>query len=113
VVRSCLCMSIKRRMTACVRYKAIIEAASTFATLLQAIDFNPGAKTLASSGTKMRPFRRTCWSRPSSLQKHLPGTQRHNRRGRNLFRLRDLPRDANLWFRFTEATFDNFISPEL
>jgi TRAP-type mannitol/chloroaromatic compound transport system substrate-binding protein len=96
-------------------YKAVIEVASTYAHIdMQAkYDYkNPAAlKQLVGSGAKLFPFPKdlmeAAFKEAMALYSELSGT---NPAWKKIYEdYATYRRDANLWFRFTEATFDDFM----
>lgn len=98
--------------------KAIVEAASAFAHVDMQAKYdarNPGAlKTLVAQGAKLRPFpgdvMTEAFRQSMALYEELSA---HNPNWRKVYadyaRFRS---DQNLWFRFTEATFDRFMQSQ-
>jgi TRAP-type mannitol/chloroaromatic compound transport system substrate-binding protein len=98
--------------------KAIVEAASTFAhveTQAKYDNKNPGAlKQLVANGAKLRPFpadlMTEAFKQSTKLYEEL---SQKNENWRKVYadyaRFRS---DQNLWFRFTEATFDRFMQSQ-
>jgi TRAP-type mannitol/chloroaromatic compound transport system substrate-binding protein len=98
--------------------KAIVECACTYAaTEMQArYDVrNPAAlKRLVAAGTKLFPFPKdvmdAAFKESMALYNELNGT---NPRWKKVYDdYSAYRRDANLWFRFTEATFDDFMQKQ-
>jgi TRAP-type mannitol/chloroaromatic compound transport system substrate-binding protein len=99
-------------------YKAIIESASAFAhTDMQArYDYrNPAAlKTLVSQGTKLRPFPKDVMLAAfKSSQEVYADLSATNPAWKKIYAdYENYRRDANLWFRFTEASIDSFLQSQ-
>ena len=99
-------------------YKAIVESAAAYAHVdMQAkYDYkNPAAlKTLASQGTKLRPFPKDVMLAAfKSSQQIYSDLSASNPAWKKIYTdYAGYRRDANLWFRFTEATFDNFMQSQ-
>jgi len=96
-------------------YKAIVTAAASHAHVnMQAMydKLNPEAlKRLVAAGTQLRPFSRAimeaAFNASNELYQELNDT---NPRWKKIFDdYTAFRRDANLWFRFTEARFDSFM----
>lgn len=96
-------------------YKAILEAAAAYAhTDMQAkYDMrNPGAlRTLVSQGTKLHPFPADVMNAAfKASQEVYAELNASNPAWKKIFSdYEAYRREANLWFRFTEATFDSFM----
>ena len=99
-------------------YKAIVEAAAAFAhTDMQArYDYrNPAAlKTLVSQGTKLRAFPKdvmlAAFKSSQQVYSELSAT---NPAWKKIYAdYENYRRDANLWFRFTEASIDSFLQSQ-
>ena len=99
-------------------YKAIIESASAFSHVdMQAkYDYkNPGAlKTLVSQGVKLRPFPKDVME--ASFKAAMEVYAELNASNPAWKKIYDdysaYRRDANLWFRFSEASFDDFMQAQ-
>ncbi len=96
-------------------YKAIIEAASAFAHIDMQAKYdarNPAAlKTLIGHGAKLFPFPKDvmdlAFKESMALYSELSAS---NPAWKKVYEdYANFRRDANLWFRFTEATFDDFM----
>ena len=99
-------------------YKAIVENAAAYAhTYMQAkYDMkNPGAlKTLVSQGTKLRRFPKdvmdAAFKSAMTVYADLNAT---NPEWKKIYEdYSSYRRDANLWFRFSEASFDDFMQAQ-
>ena len=99
-------------------YKAIVEAAAAFAHIdMQAkYDYkNPAAlKTLASQGTKLRPFPKdvlvAAFKSSEQVYSELSAS---NPAWKKIYTdYATYRRDANLWFRFSEASIDSFLQSQ-
>ncbi len=99
-------------------YKAIIESAAAFAHIdMQAkYDYkNPAAlKTLASQGTKLRPFPKDVMIAAfKSSQQVYSELSASNPAWKKIYTdYANYRRDANLWFRFSEASIDSFLQSQ-
>ncbi len=99
-------------------YKAIIESAAAFAHIdMQAkYDYkNPAAlKTLASQGTKLRPFPKDVMIAAfKSSQQVYSELSASNPAWKKIYAdYANYRRDANLWFRFSEASIDSFLQSQ-
>jgi len=99
-------------------YKAIVQNAAAYAhTDMQArYDYrNPGAlKTLVGQGTKLRPFPKDVMAAAFKAANEVYAEL--NASNPNWKKIYDdyanYRRDANLWFRFTEASFDGFMQSQ-
>ena len=99
-------------------YKAIVEAAAAYAhTDMQAkYDYkNPAAlKTLVSQGTKLHPFPKDVMA--AAFKSAMEVYSELNASNPAWKKIYDdyaaYRRDANLWFRFTEAGFDDFMQSQ-
>ena len=96
-------------------YKAIIEAASTYAHVDMQAKYdgrNPGAlKQLVAAGTKLVPMPKdvmdAAFKNSMDIYSELNGS---NPAWKKVYAdYANFRRDQNLWFRFTEATFDGFM----
>lgn len=96
-------------------YKAIIEAAASYSHVNMQAKYdarNPAAlKTLVGSGAKLFAFPKDlmdkAYKESMALYSELSTT---NPEWKKIYEdYAAFRRDANLWFRFTEATFDNFM----
>ena len=98
--------------------KAIVESASAHAHVVMQARYdvlNPGAlKQLVGAGTKLRPFpadmMNQAFKASMELYEELNGKNPQWKKiyaDFNKFRT-----DQNLWFRFTEATFDRFMQAQ-
>ena len=96
-------------------YKAIINAASYYAHVNMQAQYdawNPGAlKQLVGLGAKLFPFPQpvmeAAFKQSQELYSELNNT---NPAWKKIYAdYADFRRDQNLWFRFTESTFDNFM----
>ena len=99
-------------------YKAIVEAAAAYAHIdMQAkYDYkNPAAlKTLASQGTKLRPFPKdvlvAAFKSSEQVYSELSAS---NPAWKKIYTdYATYRRDANLWFRFSEASIDSFLQSQ-
>ena len=99
-------------------YKAFVEMASTYAHVETQAKYdvrNPGAlKQLVASGARLRPF-------PADILTHAfresmrlyDELSASNPQWRKVYAdYRRFRSDQNLWFRFTEATFDRFMQSQ-
>ena len=99
-------------------YKAIVEAAAAYAhTDMQAkYDYkNPGAlKTLVSQGVKLHPFPKDVMAAAfKSAMEVYAELNASNPAWKKIYDdYSTYRRDANLWFRFTEAGFDDFMQAQ-
>ncbi len=99
-------------------YKAIVEAAAAFAhTDMQAkYDYrNPAAlKTLVSQGVKLRPFPKDVMAAAfKSAMEVYAELNASNPAWKKIYSdYATYVRDANLWFRFTEASADSFMQSQ-
>ena len=99
-------------------YKAIIESAAAYAhTDMQAkYDYrNPGAlKTLVSQGAKLRPFPKDVMVAAfKSAEAVYAELNASNPAWKKIYAdYSTYRRDANLWFRFTEASADSFMQSQ-
>ena len=99
-------------------YKAIIESAAAYAhTDMQAkYDYrNPAAlKTLVSQGTKLRPFPKDVMEAAfKSAQEVYAELNAKNPAWKKIYTdYASYQREANLWFRFSEATSDSFMQSQ-
>ena len=99
-------------------YKAIIESAAAFAHIdMQAkYDYkNPAAlKTLASQGTKLRPFPKDVMIAAfKSSQQVYSELSASNPAWKKIYTdYANYRREANLWFRFSEASIDSFLQAQ-
>ncbi len=99
-------------------YKAIIESAAAFAHIdMQAkYDYkNPAAlKTLASQGTKLRPFPKDVMLAAfKSSEQVYSELSASNPAWKKIYTdYANYRRDANLWFRFSEASIDSFLQSQ-
>ncbi|MGV3572125.1 MAG: TRAP transporter substrate-binding protein [Ramlibacter sp.] len=98
--------------------KAIVEAASTYAHVETQAKYdarNPGAlKQLVATGAKLRPFpadvMTEAFRQSTALYDEL---SRRNANWRKVYAAYSKFRaEQNLWFRFTEATFDRFMQSQ-
>ena len=99
-------------------YKAIVETASTFAHVVTQGKYdvkNPGAlKQLVGAGARLRPFppdvMAQAFNQSIALYDEL---SRKNPRWNLVYAdFQKFRSDQNLWFRFTEATFDRFMQSQ-
>ncbi len=99
-------------------HQAAVEAASAFAHVQTQARYdarNPAAlKQLVASGAKLRPFppdvMTEAYRQSMALYRELASSNAHWRKVYEDFvRFRS---DQNLWFRFTEATFDRFMQAQ-
>jgi TRAP-type mannitol/chloroaromatic compound transport system substrate-binding protein len=99
-------------------YQAFVEMASTFAHVQTQAKYdvkNPGAlKQLVGAGAKLRPFpadlMTQAFRQSMKLYDELSG---RNPSWRKVYAdYRKFRSDQNLWFRFTEATFDRFMQSQ-
>ncbi len=99
-------------------YKAIIESAAAFAHIdMQAkYDYkNPAAlKTLASQGTKLRPFPKDVMLAAfKSSEQVYSELSASNPAWKKIYTdYASYRREANLWFRFSEASIDTFLQSQ-
>ena len=99
-------------------YKAIVEAAAAYAhTDMQAkYDYkNPAAlKTLVSQGVKLHPFPKDVMAAAfKSAMEVYAELNASNPAWKKIYDdYATYRRDANLWFRFTEASFDDFMQAQ-
>lgn len=99
-------------------YKAIVEMASTFAHVVTQAKYdvkNPGAlKQLVGAGAKLRPFPADVMSEAfkQSIGLYDELSRQNPRWNRVYADYRKFRSDQNLWFRFTEATFDRFMQSQ-
>lgn len=99
-------------------YKAIIESAAAFAhTTMQATydAKNPAAlKTLVGQGVKLKPFPNDVLTAAfKAAQEVYAELNNTNPEWKKIFAdYSAFRRDSNLWFRFTEARFDNFMQAQ-
>ena len=99
-------------------YKAIVETASTFAHVVTQGKYdvkNPGAlKQLVGAGAKLRPFPADVMSEAfkQSIALYDELSHRNPRWNRVYADYQKFRSDQNLWFRFTEATFDRFMQSQ-
>ena len=99
-------------------YKAIVEAAAAYAhTDMQAkYDYkNPAAlKTLVSQGVKLHPFPKDVMAAAfKSAMEVYAELNASNPAWKKVYDdYSTYRRDANLWFRFTEASFDDFMQAQ-
>ncbi|WP_085315837.1 TRAP transporter substrate-binding protein [Derxia lacustris] len=96
-------------------YKAIVEAASAYAHIDMQAKYDvrnpPALKTLVSSGTKVVPFPKdvmdAAFKHSMELYSELSAK---NPEWKKIYDdLSAFRKDQNLWFRFTEATFDRYM----
>jgi TRAP-type mannitol/chloroaromatic compound transport system substrate-binding protein len=98
--------------------KGIVEAASTFAHVQTQAKYdvkNPGAlKQLVGAGAKLRPFpadvMAQAFRQSMALYEELGGSNGNWRKVYSDYA--KFRSDQNLWFRFTEATFDRFMQSQ-
>jgi len=96
-------------------YKAIIECASTYAHVDMQAKYDgknaQALKTLVSQGAKLFPFPADMMD--AAFKASMDYYSELSAKNANWKRVYDdyaaFRRDSNLWFRFTEATFDNFM----
>ena len=96
-------------------YKAIIECASTYAHVDMQAKYDgknaQALKTLVSQGAKLFPFPADMMD--AAFKASMDYYRELSAKNANWKRVYDdyaaFRRDSNLWFRFTEATFDNFM----
>jgi TRAP-type mannitol/chloroaromatic compound transport system substrate-binding protein len=99
-------------------YKAIIESAAAFGHLdmLGKYDFRNAAalKTLVSQGTKLHPFPKDVMAASfKSAMEVYAELNASNPAWKKIYEdYSNYRRDANLWFRFTEAGFDDFMQAQ-
>ncbi len=99
-------------------HKGIVEAASTFAHVVTQAKYdvkNPGAlKQLVGAGAKLRPYPADVMSEAFRQSMALyDELSRRNPRWRRVYAdFHKFRSDQNLWFRFTEATFDRFMQSQ-
>lgn len=99
-------------------YKAVVETASTFAHVVTQAKYdvkNPGAlKQLVGAGAKLRPFPADVMSEAfkQSMALYDELSRRNPRWNRVYADYQKFRSDQNLWFRFTEATFDRFMQSQ-
>ena len=99
-------------------YKSIVEAAATFAHVEMQARYdarNPAAlKRLVSSGTKLFAFPKdvmeAAFKESMALYSEISATNPGWKKVYDDYA--NFRRDANLWFRFTEATFDDFMQKQ-
>jgi len=99
-------------------YKAIVEAAATYAHIDMAAKYdakNPAAlKQLVASGTKLARFPKdvldAAFKESQALYSELSGK---NPKWKKVYEdFANFRRDQNLWFRFAEAGFDDFMQQQ-
>jgi TRAP-type mannitol/chloroaromatic compound transport system substrate-binding protein len=99
-------------------YKTVVETASTFAHVVTQAKYdvkNPGAlKQLVGAGAKLRPFPADVMSEAFKQSAALyDELSRSNPRWNRVYAdYQKFRSDQNLWFRFTEATFDRFMQSQ-
>jgi TRAP-type mannitol/chloroaromatic compound transport system substrate-binding protein len=98
--------------------KAIVEAASAFAHVEMQAKYdvkNPGAlKQLVGAGAKLRPFPNDLMAAAfkTSMGLYDELSQKNANWAKVYSDLAKFRADQNLWFRFTEATFDRFMQSQ-
>jgi TRAP-type mannitol/chloroaromatic compound transport system substrate-binding protein len=99
-------------------YKAIIEAASAYSHVDMQAKYdarNPGAlKQLVAAGAKLRPFPNDLMAQAfkTSLQVYDELSAKNESWKKVYADYSKFRADQNLWFRFTEATFDRFMQAQ-
>ena len=99
-------------------YRAFVEMASTFAHVETQAKYdvkNPGAlKQLVAAGAKLRPFPADLMTEAFRQSMRLyEELSARNANWREVYAdYRRFRSDQNLWFRFTEATFDRFMQSQ-
>jgi TRAP-type mannitol/chloroaromatic compound transport system substrate-binding protein len=96
-------------------YKAIIECASTYAHVDMQAKYDgknaQALKTLVSQGAKLFPFPNDMMD--AAFKASMDYYSELSAKNPNWKKVYEdyaaFRRDSNLWFRFTEATFDNFM----
>jgi TRAP-type mannitol/chloroaromatic compound transport system substrate-binding protein len=98
--------------------KAIVESASAFAHVDMQAKYdarNPAAlKTLVAQGAKLRPFPNDLMAKAFEVSNQVYGElSAKNENWRKVYAdYAKFRTDQNLWFRFTEATFDRFMQAQ-
>jgi TRAP-type mannitol/chloroaromatic compound transport system substrate-binding protein len=99
-------------------YKAFVEMASTFAHVETQAKYdvkNPGAlKQLVGAGAKLRPFPADVMTEAfrQSMRLYEELSARNENWKKVYADYQKFRSDQNLWFRFTEATFDRFMQSQ-
>ena len=99
-------------------YKAIVEAAASHAHVEMQAKYDawnpPALKTLVSQGTKLVPFTKDVMDRAfkEAMELYAELGEKNPAWKKIYADYASFRRDQNLWFRFTEASFDDFMQQQ-